>query len=161
MASTALRRFQIVFGGVLILVLIVGCSGGRKAPRTQQVSGKIIYKNNPVAKAQVGFVSKFDNKDVIAAHGETNDNGEFTLSTYIDPKREVSGATPGDFIVTVSKVDKIDPQQVLANFSKNNPTFEGVLKKLIPAKYQDAKQTPLTAQVTEAGPNRFEFKLED
>jgi hypothetical protein len=140
---------------------MMGCSGGRKAPKTLKVSGKVIYKDQPVADAQIGFVPKLENIDVFAARGVTNSNGEFTLSTYVDPRREVSGATPGEFIVTVTKVEKIDPQQVMANFSKGNPTMKGFFKPIIPAKYNDAKQTTLTATVEAGGKNQFEFKLED
>ena len=163
MKSSLFRRTPILIGSFFCLLMFVsvGCSGGRRAPRTVPVSGKITYKSQPVIGAQVAFISKLENKDVFAARGITNASGEFTLSTYLDPTHEVSGATPGEFTVTVAKVEKIDPKQVMDNFSKGNPTMQGFFKKLIPAKYGEVTQTSLTAPVTVGGQNRFEFHLED
>jgi hypothetical protein len=155
-------RFRILFAGPVVVSMLVGCgAGGPKVPKTVPVSGKITYSDKPLAGAEVGFVSKFDNKDVLAARGVTNDSGEFTLSTYIDPQHEVAGATPGDFVVTVTKIEKMDQQKMMEQFSKGNPSMEGAFKKLVPTKYTDAKDSPLTASVTVGGNNRFEFKLED
>ncbi len=161
MSALISGRFRFLFAGPIVLTILVGCSSGPKVPKTLPVSGKITYNDKPLAGAEVGFVSKFDNKDVLAARGVTNDNGEFTLSTYIDPQHEVGGATAGDFIVIVSKIEKIDQQKIMAEFSTGNPSMEGVLKKLVPTKYTDAKDSPLTASVTVGGKNWFEFKLED
>jgi hypothetical protein len=154
-------RFRFLFTGPIVLTILVGCSSGPKVPKTVSVSGKITYKDQPLAGAEVGFVSKFDNKDVLAARGVTNDSGEFTLSTYIDPQHEVGGATPGDFVVIVSKIEKMDQQKIMEQFSTSNPSMEGLLKKLVPQKYTDAKDSPLTASVAVGASNRFEFKLED
>jgi len=155
------RHLRILLCGGLVLLFVAGCSGGRKRPHTVAVSGKVTYNNKPLAGAQVGFVSKLDNRDVISAHGMTSDSGEYSLTTYLDPQHEVSGATPGDFIVTVTKVDKIDSKDVMANFSKGNPTMKGFFKKLIPDKYGEAKQSDLKATVTEKGNNKFDFDLKD
>ena len=112
----------------------------------------------PLADALVGFVSKLDNKDVLPAHGTTNANGEFTLSTYIDPQHEVSGATPGEYVVTVTKNEQQDMEKIMEEF-KTNPAME--FKKLVPEKYTDGKGSPLSATVKSDGENTFEFKLED
>ncbi|MBL8816272.1 MAG: hypothetical protein JNL58_09595 [Planctomyces sp.] len=136
----------------------IGCGGGPRIPETVSVSGKVTYKDQPLADALVGFVSKLDNKDVLAARGTTNSNGEFTLSTYIDPQHEVSGATPGEFIVTVTKNEQQDMQKIMEEFKKN-PAMQ--FKKLVPEKYSDGKNSPLTATVKADGENAFEFKLED
>jgi hypothetical protein len=138
--------------------MIVGCKGGPKIPQTVTVSGKITYQDKPLAGAEVGFVSAADNKAVLPARGVTNAAGEYKLSTYIDPQHDVSGATPGEFVVIVSKDETMDQQKMMEEF-KNNPAME--FKKLVPAKYTDAKESPLKASVTAAGPNQFDFKLED
>lgn len=161
MGSTILRRLRLLCRGSLVLLFIVGCSGGAKIPRLLRVTGKVIYKEQPVAGAQIGFISKLDNKDVFSARGVTNDKGEFSLTTYVDPKHEMSGATPGEFVVTVTKVDKPDPKEVMANFSKSNPTMKGMFKQLIPPVYADAKRSTLNATVEEGEDNKFEFKLVD
>ncbi len=143
---------------VAFIVDVAGCSGGPEIPKTVAVRGKVVYKDQPLADAEIGFVGKLDNKDVRAARGKTNSAGEFTLSTYIDPQHEVSGSTPGEYVVTVSKIEQKDMAQIMQEF-KENPamTFE----KLVPEKYTDAKATPLTATVKLDGENVFEFKLED
>ncbi len=139
-------------------VVVSGCSRGPEIPATYSVSGKVTYKDQPLADAEIGFVSKLDNKDVKPARGKTNASGEFTLTTYIDPEHEVSGATLGEYTVTVVKVDIPDSDELMKQFFEN-PAF--VPKKLIPEKYSDAKVSPLTADVKKDGPNTFEFKLED
>jgi hypothetical protein len=151
------RTGRLVIG--IILSLIVGCgSEARPTPKTVSVSGKITYKDKPLAGASVGFVSALDNKDVLPAQGKTNDAGEFTLTTYVDPEHQVSGATPGEFVVTVSKTKQMDREKVMEEFQKN-PAME--FKSEVPEKYSDSKKTPLKAPVTVDGKNRFEFTLEE
>ncbi len=143
---------------VTVVLGSAGCGGGPKIPQTISVKGKVMYQDKPLADALVGFVSKLDNKDVFPAHGTTNENGEFTLSTYIDPQHEVSGATPGEFVVTVTKNEQPDMEKVMEEF-KNNPAME--FKKLVPEKYTDGQASPLAASVKADGDNTFEFTLED
>ena len=143
---------------VTVMLGSVGCGGGPEIPQTVTVKGKVIYQDKPLADALVGFVSKLDNKDVLAAHGTTNAEGEFTLSTYIDPQHEVSGATPGEFVVTVTKNEQQDMTKIMEEF-KENPAME--FKKLVPEKYTDGKASPLAATVKADEDNTFEFKLED
>jgi hypothetical protein len=151
-------RCAVLLAGVIGLSSFVGCSGGPKIPQTLAVSGKVTYQDKPLAGAEVGFVSSSDNKEVLAARGVTNDAGEFTLSTYIDPQHTVSGATPGEFAVTVSKSETMDEAKMMEQF-KTNPNME--FKKLVPAQYTNPKETPLKATVAAGKPNQFEFKLED
>jgi hypothetical protein len=148
----------LTFLAVGVLLGSAGCGGGPKIPQTVSVQGKIIYQDKPLADALVGFVSKLDNKDVLPARGITNTNGEFTLSTYIDPEHEVSGATPGEFVVTVTKNEQQDMAKIMEEFKKN-PAME--FKKLVPEKYTGSKTSPLSATVKSDGDNTFEFKLED
>ena len=153
-------RFSAFFTILSVTMMLgsAGCGGGPDIPKTVTVKGKIIYQDQPLAEALVGFVSKLDNKDVFPAHGTTDANGEFTLSTYIDPQHEVSGATPGEYVVTVTKNEQQDMAKIMEEF-KTNPAME--FKKLIPEKYTDGKASPLSATVTADGDNTFEFKLED
>ena len=154
------NRFSALFTILSVTVMLgsAGCGGGPEIPQTVTVKGKVIYQDKPLADALVGFVSKLDNKDVFPAHGTTNAEGEFTLSTYIDPQHEVSGATPGEFVVTVTKNEEQDMTKIMEEF-KNNPAME--FKKLVPEKYTDGKASPLAATVKADGDNTFEFKLVD
>ena len=143
---------------VTVMLGSAGCGGGPKIPQTISVKGTVIYQDKPLADALIGFVSKLDNKDVLPAHGTTNANGEFTLSTYIDPQHEVYGATPGEYVVTVTKNEQQDMAKMMEDF-KTNPAPE--FKKLVPEKYTDGKASPLAASVKADGDNTFEFKLEE
>ncbi|HUQ68519.1 MAG TPA: hypothetical protein VM165_03290 [Planctomycetaceae bacterium] len=152
------RRCAVCIAGVIGLSTCIGCSGGPKIPPTHAVSGKITYQDKPLAGAEVGFVSSGDNKDVLAARGVTNDSGEFKLSTYVDAQHTVSGATAGDYAVTVSKTETMDQEKMREQFA-TNPNME--FKKLVPAKYTNPKESPLKAKVEAGKSNTFEFKLED
>lgn len=153
-------RFSGLFLVLAVAVILetAGCSGGPKIPQTVTVKGKVVYQDKPLAEAQVGFLSKLENKDVFPAYGTTNAAGEFTLSTYLDPEHEVSGATPGEYIVVVTKAEEKDITEVMKEF-QTNPAM--TIKDLVPGKYIDAKSTPLSAVVKADGDNTFEFKLED
>jgi len=154
------QRGAALRAGAICLWLVVGCSGPSAPPRPKAIptSGKIVYQGQPLADAQVSFVSALDNKDVFPGRGVTNSSGEFTLTSYIDPQHEVSGVTPGDFVVIVTKTPKRTKDEVMGEFQKN-PAME--FKSLVPKKYGDAKETPLKATVTPDGKNRFEFTLEE
>ena len=143
-------------------LLVSGMLGCTKddvvVPPTVSVHGTVMYKDKPLTDATVTFVSKLDNKDVRPASGTTDASGEFSLSTYLDPEHEVSGATPGDYIVTIHKVEQIDPERRMREFKTNpNMTF----KKLIPDKYTESTTSPLKATVSMDGENSFDFVLKD
>jgi hypothetical protein len=158
MTSFLLERARILFAGTLCLTVALGCSGGPKIPKTVTVRGKVMYQDKPLAGAEVGFIPKAEGKEVLAARGTTNQAGEFTLKTFVDAQNDLSGATPGEFVVVVSKVETMDDEKMREEFAAN-PAME--LKKLVPTKYTDPKESTLTATVTDSGPNNFEFKLED
>lgn len=164
------------------LLLGLGCSKGPKTP-TVPVSGTIKYKGDPVAQATVGFVIKTatEGKTQHPARGVTDDQGRYTLSTYINPN-EYPGAPPGDYIVTVSKREgagggggEINYEELykkqMANIPKegsaNTQQATQALaqqqqpKSLIPQKYEDAKQSDLQATVKPAGAQTFDFELKD
>lgn len=147
-----------VVTGLVSAIAVAGCSGGPKIPSTYTVKGTVTYKDQPLSGAEIGFVSKLDNKDVLPARGVTNEAGEFSLATYIDPQHEVSGATPGDYIVTVTKNEKMDDAELMKKFMEN-PAME--FKKLVPVKYTESTTSPLEATVKSDGENKFEFTLVD
>ncbi len=155
---TRSARLQILVAALLFTSTITGCGDSVEVPKTVSATGKVTYKGQPLADAEVGFVSKLDNKDVKAARGVTDSNGEFSLTTYVDPQHEVSGATPGDYVVTVTKNEQIDPDEAMRMFQQN-PMME--FKKLVPDKYTTKEASPLKASVTPDGENHFEFPLED
>lgn len=150
-------RDVVLLAGIMSLIGVLGCSRGN-LPKTLQVSGKVTYQDKPLAGAEVSFVPAVDNKNVHPARGVTNDSGEYTLSTYVDPQNDLRGATEGDFKVTVSKTETMDQEKMREQFAAN-PAME--FKKLVPGKYTNPKETPLKATVDASKTNRFDFKLED
>lgn len=163
------------------LLLALGCSKGPKTP-TVPVSGTIKYKGVPVAQATVGFISKVpvEGKNQHPARGVTDDQGHYSLSTYINPN-EYPGVPPGDYAVTVSKREAVGevnyedlykkqaasiPKEGSANMQQAAQALETQQqqlqpKSLIPEKYEDAKQNLLSATVKPEGAQTFDFDLTD
>ena len=146
--------------GAVLLSVIGGCGDDDTViPHTAPVSGTITINGEPLEGAQVAFTSKLDNKSVKAARGLTDANGGYTLTTYLNPQNEVSGATPGEFRVTVKKTERPSAATVAEQFTGGNPAI--VIKNVVPDKYANAKSSPFTATVTQDGENKFDFNLED
>jgi hypothetical protein len=117
------------------------------------VTGIVTYKNQPVAGAAVSFLPKSEAKDAKPAQGRTDSGGRFTLTTYLTPDEQPAGAMPGEYAVTVTKID--EPQGAY------DPLKDPPLKNHVPDKYGTPQKSPLTASVKASGSNHFEFKLED
>jgi hypothetical protein len=132
--------------GVLFLF---GCSTGHG---TATVSGTVLYKNQPVDGATVIFHPKGEGPTAKPAQGKTDSSGRFTLTTYFSPTDQPAGALPGDYSVTITKID--EPQGAY------DPHKDPPLKNHLPLKYSTPQQSPLTATI-KPGSNKPEFKLED
>ena len=169
---------------VSALFLSAGCSQGPKAPTTVPVSGTIKYNGQPLAQATVSFIQK-GVTDVTArqhpAHATTDDQGRYTLLTFVNPK-EFPGAVPGDYAVTVSKVEAAggggewNAEEAYKQMQQNTPK-EGSMnaeqaqqvmrekatgpKSAIPTKYNDPKTSDLSATVQPSGAQTFDFDLKD
>lgn len=140
---------------IAVVLSLSGC--GPEMPATVPVTGKIIYKGEAVARAQVGFVPKTEGNGALPARGETDEDGIFELRTYVSPGHEAEGVTPGEYAVTVQKTDiPADPAKMSEMFSKN-PGY--VPPQMLPSQYATASLSPLNAPVTEDGDNHFEFEL--
>ena len=147
------RRLRFSCGLILIceLVLLSGCSGGSDNPQTVNVKGVVLYNGQPVEGADVIFTPTAGRP----ASGRTNAQGEFTLKTF----EEGDGALPGEHVVTVGKVESA--ARTGGDPGRDPPSTAPVAKALLPAKYNDSRQSDLKASVTVAGPNDFKFELKD
>jgi hypothetical protein len=95
-----MRRHVWVLGvAVAGLVVAAGCGSGGKKP--VPVKGTVTLDGKPVSLASVVFVPQKEGG--IIAQGVTNHNGEFELTTY----KPNDGVLPGDYSVTVTKVDEM------------------------------------------------------
>lgn len=142
----------------LLIVGMAGCGGTGGGPRLYPAKGKVTYKGQPVARANVTFVS--GQGQVLGAI--TNEAGEFTLSTQGRP-----GAAPGTYKVAISKMSQREgmpanpkPEDMAKMVSPKGDVPQA--KNELPGKYMAPETSGLTATVTEDGAkNNFTFDLAD
>lgn len=123
-----------------LLVFVVGCGETQgDLPKTAEVTGKVTYKDRPLASAIVMFYPDGGQKP---ATGRTDEDGNYSLSTFGDK----DGAEIGKHIVTVTAYEQ---------------TEEGVsMKSAIPQKYGSKQESPLSTTVKEDD-NRFDIVIEE
>jgi len=129
---------------------LAGCGSSHG---TANVTGVVLYKEQPVAEATVNFLPKGDKPEAKSATGKTDGGGRFTLTTYFGPDEQPAGALPGEYSVTITKID--EPQGVF------DPHKDPPPKNHLPLKYGTPQASPLTAEVKSSGGNHFELKLAD
>lgn len=134
---------------------LVGCGGGGQGvagrPTTAPVSGTVLYNQEPIEGATVTFVPQGHSH---AAVGLTDSSGEFRLQTF---SRD-DGAVPGEFKVTVRKVELPSGAAEPPPDGEDGPQWEE--RSLLPERYASAETSGLDATVTE-GANSFTFTLAD
>jgi hypothetical protein len=142
---------------------IAGCGDGTTSQRTKvyKASGKVTFVGSPLIGAVVTFAPQ---ENQPAAVGRTNDAGEFSLTTYGGN----DGAAAGSFKVLVMLVEsggEATPQEAHSTDPGWVPPYAHSAQaakaksNLLPAKYGDIDQTPLTATVDPTGTNQFTFEL--
>lgn len=95
-----LRRAGLAFGLVAV-VYLSGCGSDAPKINTVPVTGRVTYNGQPVAGATVAFIP--NNPDGRPAQGVTDEQGVYTLTTYVGPNDQPAGAEPGDYKVTIQK----------------------------------------------------------
>jgi hypothetical protein len=157
-------RFALAVGLALALATAAGC-GGKFSP--VPVSGVVTHNGQPVEAATVTFYAVGDEKDGRPAHGTTNKQGEFRLSTLGDE----DGALPRRYKVVVTKYvpnnpnlkipdfpDTPEGREAKQDFNYRNFEAKGIqpFKNVLPANYASTATTPLEFDITE----RTTVKLE-
>jgi hypothetical protein len=132
-----------------MLIGLLGCSNSHG---TASVSGTVTYKGQPVDGATVIFHTKGEGPTAKPAQGKTDSSGSFSVTTYFAPGEQPVGALPGDYAVTVTKID--EPQGAF------DPHKDPPPKNHLPARYSTPQQSPLTVTI-KTGSNRPELKLDD
>ncbi|WDI41062.1 hypothetical protein [Bremerella sp. P1] len=152
--STALPVFTMPF------LLLAGCS---KASLTESypVTGEVIYNGNPVEGATVALIPS--GSIGRSGSGTSDASGQFSITTYVSPQHQAKGAIPGDYFVTVSKLEVrsidetgLDPQEAEAAFSKLGPP-----KNLLPKKYANPNRSGIKVKVTDNPPEHLRIELKD
>jgi hypothetical protein len=144
-------------------LLLLGCGGpdtsGRQ--RVYPVTGKVTMSGGPLAGASVSFAPR---EGQPVAVGRTNDQGEYTLTTY----DAGDGAAAGQFSVVISKSTapaasgddtghSDDPYVEVA--SSHSAGAKSEAGGGVPEQYTRSDTTPLNATVSADGTNRFDFEL--
>lgn len=120
---------------LLACLLLVGC--GPTGPKTYPVSGTVMFNGEPLAKGQISFMPK-DGKT--APTGGAITAGKYTVQA-LEGMKSVE-------ITATREEGPVDPVMGKAR-----------QKQYIPEKFNVS--TTLEANVTPAGPNTFDFKLDD
>jgi len=159
------------FFSVVVALSLSGCGGDTTTrPDTAAVSGRVMYNGSPVVGASVSFTAEGASR---SANGETNDKGEFVLTTFDTD----DGAVLGEHLVTITKMassssfdpdlEKMDTGGYAKSMekSKDRSVIPGgsaeEVKGLLPAKYADPVESGLSRTVVAGEENVFNFDLKD
>ena len=153
------KQFIIPFCFSLSFLVILGC-GGASDPRHKDLvpaSGTLFYKGEPLGGATIIFHNEDSSKQGGSTMSETN--GTFSLRTYAG-----SGTYPGDYTVTVSKeeiLNPISPEEVerLEAEGKEVPTQQ--TRSLLPAKYRAKTTSDLKFTIPAGGDRNLRIELTD
>ncbi len=176
--------------GPLAVLSLAGCTGGEKLP-TVPASGIVTYNGTAVEGATVSFIPKNAGEgNAKGAGGQTDAQGRFSLQTHLVGDKTAAGALPGDYLVSVSKVEFMRPgaggkdaakiQQQAIEKAKSAPAPQGGGrqgmapsaspmmgggamrgKSLLPEKYGNATGSGLTATIGTSGKTDLKFELTD
>lgn len=131
-----------ILGTLAATVVISGCGRGGQ-PRTYPAEGTVTFRGVPVAEAHVRFIPQ----DGPTAEGVTDASGAFELRTF----QAGDGAVAGQHTVTVSKTEVVDRDP--------NAAYPAT-RSVLPQRYGRVAASPLKAEVTAGGENRFEFQVD-
>ena len=162
--STKCRLSSCVLSGVAWfgLSLLSGCGDDSGLGKRYAVSGTVTYLGNPVAKGQITFTPVKVDDSIRPANGFI-EGGSYTLTTSAPS----DGAMPGEYKVTITSKE-VDDSKIKATIAEKGggarqqdvAKATGNAKNLVPAKYQLADTSGLTATVKEQS-NKIDFDLKD
>lgn len=143
--------------GLALLLAAIGC-GGTALPETVSVSGTVSYQSKPVEGAQV-VLNSADPKCKPAA-GTTDSQGRFSVKTYVDPTAQAKGAMPGNYKITVTKLEQttLSSEEQMKASSGGKPAGP---KHLLPEKYSSVENTDLTVEVKKGSTPALTLELKD
>lgn len=133
----------------IFFAVTAGCRE-ESGPGTVEATGLVTFQSEPVADANVIFLPTEANASLRGSQAVTDESGRFELSTYTGEVGKFKlGAMPGEYRVTINKLDVSGP-----NTTGRPPENQ------LPAKYDNASSSGLTATVTAEGENAFNFDLD-
>jgi len=137
---TTVKQFGWIVGA-LALATLVGCGGGDGIVRlpVHPVEGQITRNGKPLANALVALHPKGGDSRAITARGQTDENGNFKVTTY----DQNDGAPEGDYAVTVQYY------QLVKTGSSAEPG-----PNVLNPKISSPNQTDIVVKIA-AGPNKL------
>lgn len=146
-----------------------GCakSGGGSRDGLVKAEGVVMYQGAPVVEATIEMRPTDESITNCVAVGRTDAEGKFSMMT----DRPGDGAVPGQYRVVVKKqvemIDGVTREEYVKNkaadgakdvqFDKSKLKTEN----LLPAKYADPLNSPLTVDIPAKGDKNISITLED
>jgi Domain of unknown function (DUF6795) len=158
---------RLVPAGLAIVLLTAAGCGGKFTP--VPVSGVVTLDGQPIEGATVYFYAVGDEKDGRPAHGTTDKEGKFKLSTLGDE----DGALRRNYKVVITKYvptipnlkipdfpDTLEGRNDRSDFMYRNFEAKGIqpFRNALPPIYGDSNTTPLSSNITESTTLKFELK---
>lgn len=153
---------------------LCGCGGGSKDVKLAPFTGRVMYKNRPVANASItitpekgslGFAVTDDNGNFVARTGskEGVPVGKVTITIEAKVGGESSGTGPVTMAESEAANDPNAAQKMLKKqMMESGKKKSGSAKSLIPIKYSRTESTPLKdIEIASSGKKDFEIVLED
>ncbi len=153
-------RSLIVANSLLaMLIAFPGC-GGQDGPEKAPVSGEVKLQGAPLPEAVVMIVPS----DGPVAAATTDGEGKFDIpnGVVVGPVKVTVEAIVGSEEPDVPQYDETDPASManaMKAYEQNKDKQQGP-KSLIPKKYADLKQTPLSYEVINGEDNHFVIEIE-
>lgn len=146
-----MKKFALLLVALAALTVLPACSN---AIKTEGVSGVVTYNGEPLADANVKFIPTDSTGS--QSVGKTNEKGEYKLQTLLGAAD--AGTTPGEYKVAIDCVETYETGDMIEENGEEKP--ETIAESLIPAKYNNAETSGLTATVA-PGDNTINFDLTD
>lgn len=128
----------------LTAIFAAGCGKESNAPATVPVTGKVTLGGEPVAAAIVSLTPSADSAGAVPAQATTNESGEFEVQSVFNQGRTTqAGMTPGDYTLTVTKLEQLPAQTQITRAPKN----------LLPKRYESTDSSDLKAKISVDGDN--------
>jgi hypothetical protein len=146
------------YGLVLFCGILSGCHDQFEVLPTHPVSGKVMFKGQPLANAEIWLVPTTDKvlnaKTIIRPYAKSGKDGTFTITSYIKD----DGAPAGDYGVIVQKVSSQGPTDDVESNEENAVKTKAPKGAALPTKYRTATTSGLTFTVKD-GPNQLDLDL--
>ena len=149
------KRIHLIQAACVVALVVSGCSGGYDYGPTGTVSGKLLYKGQPLTPGTAVVL-----KNLTTGHacmGQTGPAGDFTLNSWNDGNLPV-----GKYEVMIQPPAPVDPETIDPQALIDNPKLmeQTKVKYDFPQKYSQLSSSGLSFEVKE-GKNEYQIDLVD